>query len=387
MVRLADLVRLLNGDPSGDLSTPINGAAALTEATKGDITFAAEAKFLQEAQNTQAAAIIVPRDFPELNKPVIRVSAPRLAWAKVLEVFAPQKDIPLGVHETARIGTDTVLGDNVSVQAHAYIGERVKLGDRVVVYPGVYIGNDVEIGDDTIIYAHVVIRERVSIGRRCILHPGAVLGADGFGFVTTPQGHYKVPHIGTVIIEDDVEIGANTTIDRGTTGATHIGRGTKIDNLVQVGHNVQIGAKCLIVALTGIAGSSILCDSVTMAGQSGIAGHLTVGENSVVMSRGLVASSLDANSVVSGFPARPHTENMRILAEERRLPALRKTVNAMQKQLNGALTTGEHTAMDVCELERKVEQMTAVNEQLKERLANLERAINRKTSPAGREGV
>jgi len=373
MVRLVDLVRLLNGDPSGDLNTPIYGAASLADATGGDITFAAEAKYFEQVQATQAAAIIVPRDFPELKIPAIRVSAPRLAWAKVLEVFAPEECIPLGIHQTAWVGADTLMGKDVSVQAHAYIGERVKLGDRVVVHPGAYIGDDVEIGADTVIYANVVIRERVRIGCRCILHPGVVLGSDGFGFVTTSQGHYKVPHIGTVLVEDDVEIGANTTVDRGTTGVTRIGRGTKIDNLVQVGHNVQIGCNCLIVAFVGIAGSSVLQDGVTMAGQSGVAGHLTIGENSVVMSRGLVAGDMPARSVVSGFPARPHTENMRILAEERRLPVLRKTVNAMQKQLDKALTDSENTASDV--------------RQLEERLASLERAIDRKGNLAGREGI
>ncbi len=382
MIRLADLVRLLNGDPSGNLNTPITGAAALAEAAAGDITFAADRKYVKLATTTQAAAVIVPRDFPDMEKPLIRVSDPRLAWAQVLELFAPAEMIPLGVHHTASLGEDVVLGKDVSVQALAYVGSRARLGGRVVVHPGVFIGEDVEVGENTVIYPNAVIRERVRIGRNCIIHAGAVLGADGFGFVPTPEGHRKVPHIGTVVIEDDVEIGANTTIDRGTTGATRVGRGTKLDNLVQVGHNVQIGADCLLAGLAGLAGSTVVQDRVTMGGQSGAAGHLTMGAGSVVLARGLVAGDLPPRAMVSGFPARPHGENMRILAEERRLPEVRKDVGAMKQQLGGVVSGQELLTQDVRELERMLERLTSAHEQMKERLADLERALGRKDEAA-----
>ena len=209
-------------------------------------------------RTTRAACVVVSRDFPEpdYDKPLIRVAHVRLAWAQILELFAPAVEVPLGVHETAVVSEDAVLGKDVSVQAHAFVGARSRLGDGVVIFPGVYIGEDVTIGDDTWIYPHAVILDRVIIGKRCIIHSGAVLGADGFGYVTTSSGHRKVQHIGTVVIEDDVEIGANSAVDRATTGVTLVGKGTKIDNLVQLGHNVHIGPECLIVALSGVAGSA-----------------------------------------------------------------------------------------------------------------------------------
>ena len=198
---------------------------------------------------------------------------------------------------------------------------------------GVYIGSGTVLGESCLVYPHACIRERVQVGNGVIIHAGAVIGEDGFGFVSLPSGHVKVPHIGTVIVEDEVEIGANSAIERGTCGATIIGRGTKIGNLVQIGHNVRIGENCLVVAMTGIAGSAILGDRVVLAGQSGVAGHLTVGDDCVVAARGLVAGDVTPGSFVSGFPARSHKENMRILAAERRLPELLKRVKQLEQQL------------------------------------------------------
>jgi len=375
LIRLADLVRYLHGELSGDVNIPVEGAASLTDAGPRDISFAAEHKYLEQAKKTKAAAVIAPLDFPSIDKPMIRVSNPRLAWAKVLEIFAPREFIPLGVNPSAHVGEDVTLGMDVSVQAGAYVGDRSVLGARVVIHPGVYVGEEVEIGEDTVIYPNAVIMNRVKIGRRCIIHAGAVIGADGFGFVPTAEGHVKVPHIGTVVIEDDVEIGANSTVDRGTTGITRVGKGTKIDNLVQLGHNVQVGEKCFIVAMSGVAGSAVLEDGVTLAGQTGVAGHITVGAGSVVLSRGLVAASLPPGSVVSGMPARAHPENMRILAEERRLPQLRKSVNTLSKMAEEWRQNQEQFGTDLRHLERKLERMAAELELIKEELRTNMRSL------------
>lgn len=355
MYRLGDLARLVQGDLSSMADMEIEGAASLEDAGPQDITFAVEQKLLKLARATRAAAVIVPQDFPELSKPVIRVQSPRLAWATILEAFAPRAEVPLGVHDSATVGDDVVLGKDVSVQAHVFVGARTRLGDRVVLYPGAYVGEDVTIGENTIVYPNAVIRERVRVGRNCIIHPGVVLGADGFGFVTTSSGHRKVQHIGTVVVEDDVEIGANTTVDRATTGVTLVGRGTKIDNLVQLGHNVEVGPECLIVALSGVAGSSSLQRRVTLAGQSGVAGHLSVGAGSVVASRGLVAKDTPPRSFVSGYPARPHAENMRMLAAQHRLPALIKDFAELKRQVARLESQKEELFSLLQELERELD--------------------------------
>lgn len=346
---------MLEGELYGAADAEVKGLAALHDATPTELSFVAEEKYIDDARASKAMAFVVSKDFPEIGKPLIRVLHPRLAWAKLLAVFAPPKEIPAGVHETAVIGKDVALGRNVSIQAYTFVGARSRIGNNVVIYPGVYIGADVRIGDNTVLYANVVIQDRVQVGKNCIIHPGAVLGADGFGFVTTANGHQKVEHIGTVIIEDDVEIGANTTIDRATTGVTLVARGTKIDNLVQVGHNAKIGPQCLITGLCGIAGSSILEGRNTMGGQSGLAGHLTVGEGTVIASRGLVAKDTPPNSFVSGFPARPHKENMRIIAAERQLPTLLKEFAQLKKELALMQEREQDLRMRLLEMERRHE--------------------------------
>jgi UDP-3-O-[3-hydroxymyristoyl] glucosamine N-acyltransferase len=203
-----------------------------------------------------------------------------------------------------------------------------------VLHPGVVLYDEVEIGDDTEIYANVVLGAQTIVGQRVIIHPGTVIGGDGFGFEKTPKGnHFKVPQVGRVVIEDDVEIGSNVTIDRATTGQTLIGAGTKIDNLVQIGHNVQIGKDNIMVAMSGIAGSTKVGDRVTIAGQAGINGHITIGDDTVVFARSMVISSLEPNSIISGQPARPHAEDMRIQAAAGKLPELLKTVRQLEKRL------------------------------------------------------
>ena len=333
MLRLGEIARLVGGELHGPSDLEITGAATVDKAGPDEITFAAEKRYLDLARSSRAGCIIVPMDAPELDAPTLRVANPRLAWAMVLEALAPKKEEPAGVHETAVIGKGVTLGKNVSIQAYVVVGDGTVIGDGAVLCPGVVVGRDCVIGEGSYLHPRVTVLDRVQIGKRVIIHPGAVIGSDGFGYVTVGGKHRKVPHIGTVVIEDDVEIGANTTVDRGVCGATRIGRGTKIDNLVQVGHNVEVGEDCLIVSMAGIAGSSRLEDRVTLAGQSGVAGHLTVGHDSVVAARGLVARDLPPRSFVSGFPARPHRENMRVIAATQKLPEALEHLSQLRRQL------------------------------------------------------
>ncbi len=333
MVRLGDLAREIGGELEGPADREVHGAAPVHEAGPHEITFAAEKRYLELARQTRAAAVIVGRDAPPLGVPVIRVANPRLAWVEVLHMFARPPRYEPGVHETAIIGKGVKLGKDVSIQAYVYVGDGAVIGDRVVLCPGVYVGEESTIGDDSFLYPNVTVRERVTIGKRVILHSGCVIGSDGFGYVTVEKRHRKVPHIGTVIIGDDVELGAQVAVDRGTCGATVIGSGTKVDNLVQIAHNVEIGENCLIAGQVGIAGSSRIESQVTMAGQVGVTGHLTIGAGSVVAARAVVAGDLPPGSFVSGFPARPHRENMRVIAATQRLPELLRTFQEMERRI------------------------------------------------------
>lgn len=346
---LGTLARLVDGQLEGDPDQKITGAASLEEAGPKDITFAADARAVARARTSRAGAIIVPMDAADLGRPVIRVHNPRLAFARLLEAFVPELHGPRGVHPTAVVAEDAVIGEGSGVGAHAYIGPGTRIGRNVRIYPGVYVGMDVEIGDDTIVFPQVAIMDRVRIGNRVLIQPGAVIGSDGFGFVTAGGRHVRMPHIGTVIIEDDVEVGANAVVNRATMGATRLGRGTKLDGMVLVAHNVVAGDNVMIVAQSAVAGSVTLEDGVTMAGQTAVTPHLRVGAGSVVATRGLVAASLPPRSFVSGFPARPHAENMRVLAAQRRVPELLKTVAELEKrvaELEARAAAGEDGAVE-----------------------------------------
>ncbi|NMB47006.1 MAG: UDP-3-O-(3-hydroxymyristoyl)glucosamine N-acyltransferase [Firmicutes bacterium] len=332
--RLGDLAKLVGGELVGSGNLAIEGVAPIAEAGAGEISFAESLRVLAKYKDhTQAAALLVPREAEDVGRPHIKVANPRLAFAQVLTEFSWAPDTRKGIDPTAVIDETAEVGKDVTIGPQVIVGAGAKVGRGTILMGGVYIGAGTVLGEDCLVYPHVCIRERLQIGSRVTVHAGAVIGEDGFGFVTLPSGHVKVPHIGTVIIEDDVEIGANSAVERGTCGATIIGRGTKIGNLVQVGHNVRLGENCLVVAMTGIAGSAIIGDRVVMAGQSGIAGHLTVGDDCVIAARGLVAGDLPPGSFVSGFPARSHRENMRILAAGRKLPELLKRVKQLEDQL------------------------------------------------------
>ncbi|NLK07704.1 MAG: UDP-3-O-(3-hydroxymyristoyl)glucosamine N-acyltransferase [Firmicutes bacterium] len=336
--KLGDLAKIIGGELFGDKDLAISGVGPIAEATPGQIAFAENLRVLNKFKMaTEADALIVPQNAEDVDRPHIKVVNPRLAFAQVLKVFAKPPVTKSGIHPTAVIHESAVLGDDIAVGPQVIIEEGVKIGRGTILMGGIYIGAGTTVGEDCLVYPNVCIRENIQIGNRAIIHAGAVIGEDGFGYVTLPDHQVKVPHIGTVIIADDVEIGANAAIERGTCGATVIGRGTKIGNLVQVGHNVKLGEMCLLVAMTGIAGSAVVEDRVTLAGQSGIAGHLTVGHDSVVAARGLVAGDIPPGSFVSGFPARPHKENMRMIAMQRKVPELLDRIKELEDKVENLL--------------------------------------------------
>lgn len=333
MYRLEDLARLVGGELVGDPELRISGVAPIDEASPTDISMAAEARYVNMIPSSRAGAFLVGTDVAELSRPAIRVANPRMAFIKLLEAFNPDVLPPPGIHPTAVIGKDVSLGADVSIQAYVTIEDGATIGDGVVLHAGVRIGRDVVIGDHSIVYHNAVIRSRSRIGRRAIIHANAVVGSDGYGFVTDDAGHHKVPHIGWVEIEDDVEIGAAVTVDRGTCGVTRIGRGTKIGNLTQIAHNVQIGEDCLIVGMAGIAGSGRIGNRVTIAGQVGMIDHITVGDGAVLGARSMITKDVPPGTFVSGAPARPHAEALRIQAGTAQLPRLLDEVKELRKRL------------------------------------------------------
>lgn len=335
MHELGTLAEFVGGRVVGDPRTRIRGIAGFFEAGPGDITFASEAKYIRELDRCMAEAVIVQADADnvEANMPLILVDNPKYAYAKILSLFAPHIQHYRGIHPSVTVAKGVQFGENISIGSNVTIGEDVRIGQNTIVFPGTYIGDRVCIGRDSIIYPNVVIREDCSIGNRVIVGAGSVIGSDGFGFITVDGVHRKIPQIGSVVIEDDVELGANVCVDRATTGVTRLGKGTKVDNLVQIAHNVQVGSNVIIVAFAGIAGSSVLEDNVTLAAQSGVIDHCHIGKNTVVMARGLVTKDIPDGAIVSGDPAQPHRNNMRLMASLRKVPELIKVIERMQSRL------------------------------------------------------
>lgn len=331
---LKEIARFIEGEVVGDEFTVITGVAGIKEACAGEITFLANPKYLPLIDKTRASAIITSRQIQGVSKPIIRTENPSLAFAKVISSFTPAEvNHPKGIHPTAIVGKKVSLGKNVALGPYVVIEDNVSLGDNSVIYYGCFIGSGTKIGSDTLIYPNVSIRERIIIGNRVIIHSGTVIGSDGFGYVAIKGAHHKIPQIGTVEIGDDVEIGANVAIDRARFDKTVISRGTKIDNLVHIAHNVVVGEDSIIVAQAGISGSTIIGKGVIIAGQAGLVGHITIGDGAILAAQAGVTKSVPANTTVSGYPAREHQSAKRINALVQNLPRLYETVKELKKKI------------------------------------------------------
>ena len=333
----AEIAALLHVPTPGDPARAVTGVAMLAEAKPDQISFLGSEKYLREFAKTQAAAVIVQKRVklpPDHGRAVFLVDDADLAVARLLEKFAPPVPRPpVGRHQTAIVAPSASLGDDTRVGPNVVIGDDCRIGKNCVFHAGVVIGANVDVGDDCEFFPNVVVRERVTIGSRVVIHANSAIGSDGFGYRWNGSGHQKIPQIGTVVIEDDVEIGSCVCVDRAKFSATRIGRGTKIDNLVQVAHNVVTGPHCIIVGQAGMAGSVVLGAGVVLGGQCAVRDHVTMGDGSALAACSGAAEDVDPKTVVSGVPALPHRQTLREQAALRRLPDLVVQVRKLQEAL------------------------------------------------------
>lgn len=332
-MKLAEIAKLVDGELKGDFAKNIRGAAPFDHATPDDITFAGNAKFLKKIDETGAGAVIVPNDFHDSLKSIVRVDNPYVAFARVLSFFNPPSRPETGINSNAFTGDNFVCGQDISIAPFVAIQDNVTLGDRVAIHPNVVIGDNVVIGSDVVIYPNVTVLERCRIGSRVTIHAGSVIGSDGFGFAPDGKEYHKIVQTGIVRIDDDVEIGAGNTIDRATFGKTWIKKGVKTDNLVHIGHNVIVGENTVIVAQVGIAGSVTIGKHVILAGQAAVSGHLTIGDDATVGPRAGIAKSVPKGEVVSGAPEMPHKLWLKVQRIIPRLPELKKKIGELEKRL------------------------------------------------------
>ncbi len=336
-ITLGHIASALGQTAPPGVETVISGVNSLADAQPGEISFLASDQFLKQAVASQASALLVGRKInatSDIKAVVLRVDNVDLAMAKVLQLFAPPSPGPAaGIDPSARIAPDVSVPADAAIGPFVSIGRNVTLGTRCILHPGVVIGEDVTVGDDCVFHANVVVRDRITIGNRVVIHAGSILGTDGFGYAWDGKQHVKIPQIGTVIIEDDVELGSCTCIDRAKFGATVIGRGTKIDNLVQVAHNVKIGPNCIMAGQAAIAGSTTLGAGVIMGGAASIRDHVTIGDGVMLAARSGVVEDLPAKGIYSGAPALPHRQSLREQAAFRKLPELMVQLRKLQEQL------------------------------------------------------
>lgn len=331
-----EIARRLKADIEGDGQVEIAGLAGIREARPDQLSFIADTRYAAAATATKAGAVIVARNWDRpCSATLIRIDKPDKAFAIVAQWFAPPPPPPLqGIHPSAVIAADAELGSDVAVGPFCVIESGAKIGDRSTICAGCYIGHGVSIGAESRLYPQVSIREYCRIGDRCIIHNGTVIGSDGFGYVQEGAIHRKIPQIGIVVIGDDVEIGANVTIDRARFGQTRIGNGVKIDNLVQIAHNVIIGDNAVIIAQVGISGSSSIGDRTILAGQVGIAGHLTIGSDVMIGAQSGVNKSIPSKSFMFGSPALPYKKTVKIHAMTMRLPDMKEKITSLEHRLD-----------------------------------------------------
>lgn len=336
MPKLSDIARVLGVELTSVDDREIERVTTLDEARPQDLAYISSDRFLDRFVGTKAGVVIAPQSLtlPDNAAVILRVADAELAIGKTLELFAPPVHAPTpGIHSSAVIADDAILGDDVSIGPNVTICHGARIGKRTVLCANVFVGQDVRIGENTMIHPNVVLREHVEVGNRVIIHAGSVLGTDGFGYRWNGKEHVKIPQIGTVVIEDDVEIGSCTCIDRAKFGQTRIGRGTKIDNLVQVGHNVKTGAHCILCGQVGIAGSTVLGNGVVMGGNSAARDHVKIGDGTMVAARGGVGSDTKPGEVLAGFVGVDHKQWLREQAAIRKLPELLKTIRALQAEV------------------------------------------------------
>ena len=329
----AHIAQHLGGEVVGDSALLLTGFAPADTAKPGDLTFAENKDYLERAENSEASAVLVPAGLSSTAKVLIRVTNARVACARVLPLFFPEPAFAPGVHPLAHIAATALVDPTAHVGPFCVIGERVTLGPRVVLEGGNHVGADSHLGEQTHLFPNVVLYARTQVGQRVRIHAGCVIGSDGFGYVFDQGRHLKVPQIGSVIIQDDVEIGANSAVDRAALGSTVIGRGTKIDNLVQVGHNVTLGEHCILCGQVGIAGSTRVGSYVTMAGQAGVAGHLKIGNQVTIGAQAGVMHSIPDGEKWLGAPAQPDRQMKRIFIGLQRLPELLQRVHQLEKRI------------------------------------------------------
>jgi len=332
-VTVGQVAAFAKGTLIGPSDLAVSGVAGLADAGPNDLSFVADAASVRGALSTRAAALLVPQPIEQLACAQIVVAHPALAMAQIVEEFFVPKRQALGLLQPIHRGKDVTIGNGVSVWPFVTLCDRVSIGHRTTLYPNVFIGEGSVIGEDCVLHPNVTIREMVTIGNRVIIHAGTVVGSDGFGYLQEGGRHHKIPQVGTVVIEDDVELGANVTVDRATFGKTIIRRGTKVDNLVQIAHNVEVGEHNILVSQVGIAGSSKTGHHVIIGGQAGISDHVTIGDLAMIAARSGLNRDVPPKEVVAGAPAQPRLEWLKSMAIVAKLPELRQQVKAMEDRL------------------------------------------------------
>jgi len=332
---LGELASEVGGVAEGDKALHISGVAGIREAHEGQISFVANHRYTRFIADTCASALILAPGVGNGRLPVLRSEDPYLAYLKILRLFSrlPADRYRPGIHPSATVDPSATLGAGIHLGAGVIVGQKVVLGARSGLLPGVVVMEGSIVGEGCLLFPGVVIREGVTLGREVVIHSGSVIGADGFGYAWDGTRHQKIPQIGGVEIGEEVEIGANVTIDRATTGMTRIGEGCRIDNLVQIAHNVKIGPNSIVVAQAGISGSTELGSNVTVAGQAGVAGHISIGDRVVVAAQAGVTKSVESGLCVSGYPARPHDEAMRQLASLAKVPGLLRRIGELEREV------------------------------------------------------
>lgn len=336
MLTVAELAACVDGEfPQDRASAPISGPASLADAQPGEISFFGHPRYAADLRATRASAVLVPRDFQgETPAICIRVDNPSSAFTQVTAKFLPPPHVPpAGIHPSANVEPGAKVSSDACIQARAVVEEGAVVGARTVVGAGSYVGRGAVIGEDCLLHPHAVVREGCVLGDRVILHSGVVVGSDGFGYDTRDGRHHKIAQSGHVVVGNDVEIGANSTVDRARFGRTVIGEGTKIDNLVMIAHNVIIGRHCIICAQVGISGSTEIGDYVVLAGQAGLVGHIKVGAGSIVGAQSGLSNDLAPKSIVVGSPPRPIGEWKRTVVRIDRLPGLYERVKKLEQRL------------------------------------------------------